>query len=729
MANYATLKAAIQQVIKTNGNEEITGALLQQSLLAMVNSLGAYYQFVGVAHPSTNPGTPDQNVFFIAGSGTYPNFNNTTVPDGYMGVFKYNGSWAVETLQVGKNYDTIIKQISQFCIEDSLNNQIQFLNIENEAAAKSGGLYVYQIQADYNAFYLKDANNNTFGIFNIVGGQESAITTTQYGKIRIILKPSYQNATSSLNQYNIGEPSYYTRIEKELQDEIANVDNDLQQSVSTIETEIKEKHQYCIEDALNNQILFLNIQNEAAAKSGGLYLYQIQANYNAVYFKDSSANSIGIFNIVAGQEASISTQQYGKISIVLKPSYQNATSSLNQYNIGDLSYYTYFEQQAKDNIGDIQRELNEDYVKIDKTYNIFNPVTQGYVSIQNTILDGDTPAYVTSDWVELKQGQRVILSANNAQVIRIYVGSDKLPTTSGGHRVDYISAYQGVHDGRYYAEYRATVDCFIRASTVRVGEPMLEISENQYPRPYVEYKYQLPGNLNFTLPQMGGNIWNGKRVLCIGDSLTAAGIWQQKLSENLGMIVSTHALGGIGFPQMLDGVTVGDETLPPLAQSDVIDKDLIIIYGGYNHRAGVVGEPGDLYPTQQTTIGALQYLINGVYNLLAGAGNLKCRIVVICPHCAGAYSYVPYNWNEEYPIGSGRTGETVANGIIECARYNRIASFDLFHNSGINQNTWSVFSASPTPTTGGTVNDQLHLNASVGYPYLGDRIADWVKTV
>ena len=35
MANYATLKAAIQDVVRTNGNNEITGALLQQSLLAM----------------------------------------------------------------------------------------------------------------------------------------------------------------------------------------------------------------------------------------------------------------------------------------------------------------------------------------------------------------------------------------------------------------------------------------------------------------------------------------------------------------------------------------------------------------------------------------------------------------------------------------------------------------------------------------------------------------------
>lgn len=97
MANYATLKSAIQQVVKTNGNEEITGALLQQSLLAMINSLGAGYQFVGVADTTTVPGTPDQNVFYIASeSGTYSNFGGLSVSDGEVAIFKYNGTWTKE---------------------------------------------------------------------------------------------------------------------------------------------------------------------------------------------------------------------------------------------------------------------------------------------------------------------------------------------------------------------------------------------------------------------------------------------------------------------------------------------------------------------------------------------------------------------------------------------------------------------------------------------------------
>ena len=98
MANYATLKAAIAAVIKENGNNEITGNLLQQSLLAMVDSLGVGYQYVGIASPATNPGTPDQNVFYLASTaGTYVNFSGLVLANGEIAILKYNGAWSKDS--------------------------------------------------------------------------------------------------------------------------------------------------------------------------------------------------------------------------------------------------------------------------------------------------------------------------------------------------------------------------------------------------------------------------------------------------------------------------------------------------------------------------------------------------------------------------------------------------------------------------------------------------------
>ena len=80
MGNYEQLKQAIADVIKTNGNQEITGAIMQNVLNTIVSTVGANRTFVGIANKNTNPGTPDGNVFYIAyTAGNYVNFNSGRV--------------------------------------------------------------------------------------------------------------------------------------------------------------------------------------------------------------------------------------------------------------------------------------------------------------------------------------------------------------------------------------------------------------------------------------------------------------------------------------------------------------------------------------------------------------------------------------------------------------------------------------------------------------------------
>lgn len=105
MANYNNLKNAVISVIAENGNNEITGPILQQTLLSIIGNLGFGFQFLGKAETNTSPGTPDPNVFYIAGPGTYTNFGGTTVPEGKIGLFKYNGTWSYDMITAGKDYD------------------------------------------------------------------------------------------------------------------------------------------------------------------------------------------------------------------------------------------------------------------------------------------------------------------------------------------------------------------------------------------------------------------------------------------------------------------------------------------------------------------------------------------------------------------------------------------------------------------------------------------------
>lgn len=92
MANWQILKAAIADVIKTNGNQEITGQVLQNVLNNIISNLGANATFANIATPSTNPGTPDGPVFYLATqSGTYSNFGGAIV-ENEAAILLYDGS-------------------------------------------------------------------------------------------------------------------------------------------------------------------------------------------------------------------------------------------------------------------------------------------------------------------------------------------------------------------------------------------------------------------------------------------------------------------------------------------------------------------------------------------------------------------------------------------------------------------------------------------------------------
>ena len=96
MSNYNNLKTTIDANIKQNGNQEITGPILNSVLNQMVNILGTGYQFAGVAtlDPATDPGTPDAKVFYIAnGKGTYTNFGGLEVTEDDVVVLCYDTAW------------------------------------------------------------------------------------------------------------------------------------------------------------------------------------------------------------------------------------------------------------------------------------------------------------------------------------------------------------------------------------------------------------------------------------------------------------------------------------------------------------------------------------------------------------------------------------------------------------------------------------------------------------
>lgn len=153
--SWATLKADIAAVIKTNGTNAITGAILQNALNnKIIAQLGAL-QFKGMAVPATNPGTPDGEVFYLtAYAGTYTNFGGAVIPAAGLHALMWNGAtWtALNLLDLSVfEWDLImsgnqIKELADGVLDDEAATVGQ-MNIAI-AAAISGG---FAFKGSYDA--------------------------------------------------------------------------------------------------------------------------------------------------------------------------------------------------------------------------------------------------------------------------------------------------------------------------------------------------------------------------------------------------------------------------------------------------------------------------------------------------------------------------------------------------------------------------------------------------
>ena len=158
MANYQELKQAIADVIKTNGNQEITGAILQNVLKSIVSVIGENATFAGIAIPGTNPGTPDANVFYLTTTdGIYVNFGNIQVnPNELAIIYTDNNIWRVYRLNVLTN--------------KSINVYPDWLDFQNSVVTAKNTLFLEKVGGLNIAGFDKSLR---LGLFSFVKGHSS----------------------------------------------------------------------------------------------------------------------------------------------------------------------------------------------------------------------------------------------------------------------------------------------------------------------------------------------------------------------------------------------------------------------------------------------------------------------------------------------------------------------------------------------------------------------------
>lgn len=245
--------------------------------------------------------------------------------------------------------------------------------------------------------------------------------------------------------------------------------------------------------------------------------------------------------------------------------------------------------------------------------------------------------------------------------------------------------------------------------------------------------------------------WQGKNVLAIGDSITADGRWQQEFARITGCNIKTHAYGGVGLIDMIEGLgasqtrdikydpyTGANGNFGPLTSDLVKWADLIIILGAYNERDIEYGERGDMYPEKETLRGKYSYVIEKIYKLMAETDNMGCHIMIVTPHCTGKYDWIDRDGYEDFPRGSGRSLETMSDEIKKLAGEYNLPCCDAWKNSGINRFTWNYYANSPSAIREDydpqktyeapypMYADQAHLNA-LGYARLGGCIASFAE--
>ena len=113
--NYNTLRTAIAAAIKTPADPKISGAILQQQLINIVNALDLGSLYMGIASTNTVPNAEANGFYFALQEGTYTNFLNSgstaiSVSNGEIAILVKSGNaWAKEHMITMPYIDPITK--------------------------------------------------------------------------------------------------------------------------------------------------------------------------------------------------------------------------------------------------------------------------------------------------------------------------------------------------------------------------------------------------------------------------------------------------------------------------------------------------------------------------------------------------------------------------------------------------------------------------------------------
>lgn len=331
MANYKSLKTTINANVKRNGNQEITGQILNSVLTAMVDTLGTGYSFAGVATPATNPGTPDAKVFYIANDkGTYTHFGELEVTEDDVVVLYWDSLWHKESTGIAReaNLTNLEKEVAtkQNALTDTdggygqrvaelekqgIASEEKLTELKSETKelitnqSVSGHPY-YMIVDGY--FHNYDTASKTVQIFSQYKGGKLKLYRVNGGE-RIFAKTDYRCPIFILKDFNFDE-STYTKVDGYNLGFVAEL-TDGNQDVGTFEYIIPSDAKYVAithykPDYAPYEFLYINdhpiegtiLESVEPRKNG---IFNIKINYVRLYYNsDAAAYLFNIYKNLSG---------------------------------------------------------------------------------------------------------------------------------------------------------------------------------------------------------------------------------------------------------------------------------------------------------------------------------------------------------------------------------------------------------------------------------------------
>ena len=267
MANYQILKADIDEKIYENAQQKITGENLNSILNAMVATLGAEYQFAGVATIGTNPETSDAKVFYIAnGKGKYTNFGNIEVTEDDVVILYYDTTWHKVATGIASNeklseLESVIKGdkwIQRLEVIDYLNTKAteEMLEVDIQKNDKIDILLTAPLNNEVIVFFYNSLKESVQSAF-VNSGIVQTITAVNDIKYISLYKSSADVKQETIELIVHVQEGILKDL-TDIKDSISNINHNIEDNTSNLNNNIDDVDSFANFNWLKYENAYLN---------------------------------------------------------------------------------------------------------------------------------------------------------------------------------------------------------------------------------------------------------------------------------------------------------------------------------------------------------------------------------------------------------------------------------------------------------------------------------------